>query len=308
MRRASLCVLLAAAGCHHDPDAGAPALTRVMEAATPAAVPTAAATVPHVPRVTLDGELHELPAAPAGTGPRLFAKALRAWVFAAPSASANKLGYLRAGAWSPTTAKAAGFDGCPGGWFHIEPEGFVCAGPTATTDPNDKTVIATEGTLPDVSRRLPYVYGTVRKPGPIYGRVPTGPELAQAEPDLAERMSTWLAADGEVGARYAPQVWLGGATPPDAAQAWASQQSDALPKFLELAAKGTSDAVVDHMRPKVGYSLLETFLSSGRRYGVTSDLTLVPIDRLRPIQGSSFHGVEIGKGIALPFAFVRSPD
>src|SRR5450432_81312 len=311
MRRAGLFMLLAAAGCHHDPDPGAPAMTRVVEAATPATPAAAVAAVPaapHVPRVTLDGVLHDVASAPATNGPRLFAKALRAWVFAAPSASANKLGYLRAGAWSATTAKPAGFDGCPGGWFHVEPDGFVCAGPTATTDPNDKTVIATEGTLPDVSRRLPYVYGTVRKPGPIYGRVPTGPELAQAEPDLAERMSTWLAADGEVGARYAQQVWLGGATPPDAAQAWASKQSDALPKFLELAAKSTSDAVVDHMRPKVGYSLLETFLSGGRRYGVTSDLTLVPIDRLRPIQGSSFHGVEIGKGIALPFAFVRSPD
>ncbi len=62
------------------------------------------------------------------------------------------------------------------------------------------------------------------------------------------------------------------------------------------------------MKPKVGYSLLETFLSAGRRYGVTSDLTLVPIDRQRPIQGSSFHGVEIGTEIKLPFAFVRSPD
>ncbi len=311
MRRASLLVLFIAAGCHHDPDPGAPALSVVVESATPApsaAASTAPPVAARLPRVTLDGALHDTATLPASTGPRLFAKALRAWVFAAPSASANKLGYLRAGAWSPTTAKAAGFDGCPGGWFHVEPDGFVCAGPTATTDPNDKTVIATLGTLPDVSRRLPYVYGTVRKPGPIYGRVPTGPELAQAEPDLAERMSTWLAADGEVGARYAPQVWLGGASPPDAAQAWATKQSDTLPKFLELAAKGTSDAVVDHMRPKVGYSLLETFLSSGRRYGVTSDLTLVPIDRLRPIQGSSFHGVEVGKGIALPFAFVPSPD
>ena len=186
----------------------------------------------------------------------------------------------------------------------------MCAGPTATTDARDPVVIATQGTLPDISRRLPYIYGTVRKPGPIYGRVPSATELAQAEPDLAERMSTWLAADGEVGARYAPQVWLGGSTPPpDAAQAWANHSSDPLPKFLELPAKaGDASTIVDRMKPKVGYSLLETFLNAGRRYGVTSDLTLVPIDRLRPIQGSSFHGVEIGKGVSLPFAFVRSPD
>jgi hypothetical protein len=301
------CVALSAA-CQHDPVGSTPVLSRVVESAAPA--PSAPAPVaPRLPRVTLDGEVHAPAPEPVAPGPRVFAKALRVWVFATPSTGATKLGYLRAGASSVTTAKASGFDGCPGGWFHVEPEGFVCVGPSATTDPTDKTVIATLGTQPDVSRRLPYIYGTVRKPGPIYGRVPSEAELAQVEPELAERMNTWLAAEGEVGARYAPQVWLGGVTPPDAAEAWASKRSDPLPKFLEIA-KGANgaDAVVDHMRPKVGYSLLETFLSAGRRYGVTSDLTLVAIDRLRPIQGSSFHGVEIGKGIALPFAFVRSPD
>jgi len=314
MRRASVAaVLLVAGGCHHDPQ-GEPALTRVVESAQAAPAASASAPAPaaaSIPRVTLDGALHEAAAPSDGAGPHLFAKALRAWVFATPSASAPKLGYLRAGATSPTSAKAAGFDGCPGGWFHVEPEGFVCAGPTATTDANDPVVIATLGTLPDVSRRLPYIYGTVRKPGPVYARVPSAAELAQAEPDLAERMSAWLAADGEVGARYAPQVWLAHGTPAlDAAQAWANQSSDPLPKFLDLAARSSAgaSAVAERMKPKVGYSLLETFLSNGRRYGVTSDLTLVPIDRLRPIQGSSFHGVEIGKDVNLPFAFVRSPD
>ena len=278
-----------------------------MSAPEPAVAPPA----PRAPKVTLDGALHEAPAADAPAGPRLFAKALRAWVLAAPSASAPKLGYLRAGASSATSAQATGFDGCPGGWFPVVPEGFVCAGPTATRDASDPVVIATRGTRPEIARRLPYIYGTVRKPGPVYGRIPNAEELAQAEPGLTERITTWLSAEGEVGARYAPQVWFGSGVPlVDAAQAWANQTSDPLPKFLELALQAGrgGPAVVDRMKPKVGYSLLETFLSSGRRYGVTSDLTLVPVDRLRPIQGSSFHGVEIGKEIELPFAFVRAPD
>jgi hypothetical protein len=318
MRNASLLALLIAVGCHRDPDGHAPALSRVVEAAPTAALSSGSVLAevnraPHLPRVSLDGTFHPEPPQAPRPGPRIYAKSLRAWVFATASASANKLGYLRAGASSATTAKAAGFDGCPGGWFPIEPEGFVCAGPAATTDAHDSVVVATQGTLPDVSHRLPYVYGTVRRPGPIYGRVPTETELAQAEPDLSERMSAWLAADGEVGAHYAPQVWLGGKEPPDAAAAWQAHTSDPLPKFLSAGGTPTGvgaggAAVVDHMKPKVGYSLLETFLSAGRRYGVTTDLTLVPIDRLRPIQGSSFHGVEIGKGVVLPFAFVRSPE
>jgi hypothetical protein len=318
MRAIALALLLTAVACRRDVVGPAPpAMSRVSSAAaaivTTSQVPEASARLAR-PRVTLDGEAHD-PLSPVvaadSVAPRLFARALRAWIFSAPAGSATKLGYMRAGASSATTAKPSGFDGCAGGWFPVEPEGFVCAGPTATMDARDPAVIATQGTLPDVTRRLPYIYGTVRKPGPIYGRVPTATELAESEADLSERMSTWLAAEGEIGARYAPQVWLGGTLPaPDALHAWASQSSDALPQFLQLAARATSGAspVVEHMKPKVGYSLLETFLSAGRRYGVTSDLTLLPVDRLRPIQGSSFHGVQIGRDVKLPFVFVRSPD
>lgn len=310
--RCACFILIFAVGCHRDPTDATPPLAKVEESAPSTATSVSASLAkpapPKLPRVALDGTLRLEPPAPVEPGPRIFAKALRAWVSATPSGSAPKLGYLRMGASSPTTAKAAGFDGCPGGWFHVEPEGFVCAGPTATTNAQDPAVLATQGTAPDVSHRLPYVYGTVRKPGPIYGRVPNASELAQAEPDLNERMSAWLSADGETGASYAPQVWLGGAEPTvTAAQAWQTHASDPLPKFLGNVS-ATGSPVADHMKPKVGYSLLETFLSAGRRYGVTTDLTLVPIDRLRPIQGSSFHGVEIGKEVKLPFAFVRSPD
>ena len=320
MRTASLPLLLLIVACHRDPDSSAPVLSRVVEsefAVGPSASASAVEVKPaplRAPRVGLDGQSRLEGSSAPQLGPRIFAKSLRAWVFATPSASAAKLGYLRAGASSGTTAKAAGFDGCPGGWFQIEPEGFMCAGPTATLDARDPVVVATQGSQPDLARRLPYIYGTVRRPGPIYARVPSAAELSQAEPDLNERMTTWLAADGEVGAHYAPQVWLGGATPPpDAAQAWQTRQSDPLPTFLAndsaLASVGAGgNAVVDHMKPKVGYSLLQTFLSAGRRYGVTSDLSLVPVDRLRPIQGSAFHGVEIGKSVSLPFAFVRSLD
>jgi hypothetical protein len=314
MRSAGILVLLAV-GCRHDPNGDPPSLSHVAESAPAVSVALSAAPAkpspPRLPRVGLDGAAHLEPAADAAVqpGPRIYAKALRAWIFAAPSASAAKLGYLREGASSATSAKPAGFDGCPGGWFRVEPEGFVCAGPTATTNANDPVVVATHDTLPDITRRLPYIYGTVRRPGPIYGRVPNSAELAEAEPDLNDRIGAWLGADGEIGAKYAPQVWLGAnQTSVDAAQAWQAHTSDPLPKFLSVNGSASGPAVVDHMKPKVGYSLLETFLAGGRRYGVTTDLTLVPIDRLRPIQGSSFHGVEIGKEIELPFAFVRSPD
>jgi hypothetical protein len=65
--------------------------------------------------------------------------------------------------------------------------------------------------------------------------------------------------------------------------------------------------VIERMEPKVGYAFLETFFWQGRRYGVTTEMKLMPTDRFRPIQGSDFHGFEIGKDVKFPFAIVRSP-
>jgi L,D-transpeptidase catalytic domain len=259
--------------------------------------------------------------------PRVYARALRVWIYQKPSNASARLGYMRAGASSPTSPKPAGRDGCNVGWYPVEPEGYVCVGRRATLDANDPVVRATREYRPDPTRKLPYVYGTVRKPGPIYGHLPSDEELERAEPDIAERLEKWLSADGEVGASYAQDVWLGGhGELVDPAKAWKEKLSDALPSFLDESgqipalqedddedaqdpesAQG-NPAVVGRMKSRVGYAFLTTFLWHGRRYGVTTDLAMVPTDRLRPIRGSDFHGFQIGKDVDFPFAIVRRPD
>jgi hypothetical protein len=279
-------------------------------------LPAPAASAPLRPRVDLGGRSEPMAVALVEPGrPRVYAKSLRAWVHERPSRGAARLGYLRAGASSPTDEKAAGHEGCPGGWYTVEPAGFVCVGQTATLDANDPVVLLTREHPPVASRKLPYIYGTVRNPGPVFAHLPTREELAVAEPDIAERMPAWLGAGGEIGASYAQHVWLGGeGTPPDPAEAWSSRRTD---PAAELLRQGSPTRLADHesalsravvvenMRPRVGYSFLHTMFFEGRRYGLANDLTLVPTDRLRPIQGSDFHGLEIGKDIELPFAFVR---
>src|SRR5690606_21722580 len=195
--------------------------------------------------------------------------------------------------------------------------GFVCLGRRATLDANDPIVAATLEHPPDFSRKLPYIYGTVRRPGPVYARLPRREELLSAEPDIEERMRTWLTADGEIGAGYAQQVWLGRpGEVPDPARAWRERTTAGLPEFLRdhasvpniyRKARSPDALVIEQMQPRVGHGFLRTFLHDGRRYGLSTDLRLLPTDRLRPIQGSDFHGVEIGKDIDFPFAFVRSP-
>lgn len=58
----------------------------------------------------------------------------------------------------------------------------------------------------------------------------------------------------------------------------------------------------------MGHAFLDTFYSDGRRYGLTTHLEVAPLDRYRPIEGSTFVGVEIGKDVEFPFAFVRRVD
>ena len=278
------------------------------------------------PAVSLSGQSRPLAVTEVAAGkPRVHARALRAWIYDSPSFRSARLGYLRVGSSVPTESKPAGHDGCKGGWYAVQPDGFICIGKRATLDANDPIVIATREHPPDVSRRLPYIYGTVRKPGPIYGHVPSDDELAKAEPGHEDRMQKWLEADGEVGASYAQDVWLGGRGElVDPAKAWSEKLSDTLPAFLGSGAQIPSlqtddneasddkstgqNLVTDRMRSRVGYSFLQTFLHRGRRYGISTSLEILPTDRLRPIQGSDFHGFEIPKEIDFPFAIVRRPD
>lgn len=290
--------------------AGAPAPVQ-SETSSPAAVSAPA----RPPSVGLDGTFTA--GVPQTAGRKLHARALRSWIYEKPSSSSAKLGYFRAGSSLAVTGGSAGNEGCSGGWFPVAPRGFVCAGGSASFDENDSAVVAYRGLAPDLSRRLPYIYGTVRRPGPIYSRLPTRAEAERAESDLEERMASWLAAEGEIGAGYAQHVWLRGETPPDARAAWEARRSDPLPPFLSAGKllpapedhARHGDLIASRMKPRQGISLLRTLLFEGRRYGVTTDLNVVPTDRLRPIQGSERRGVELGEGgVEFPFAFVRTEN
>jgi hypothetical protein len=196
----------------------------------------------------------------------------------------------------------------------VAPEGFVCLGKEATLDGTDPVARALGPHPPDFASKLPYIYGTVRRPGPVYQRLPTAEELGRAEPDVEDRIQKWLEADGDVSARYAPEVWTGGGPVPDAAEAFREKRSDPPPWFLAGggtapnvtgAVRTESAVVLETMRPRVGYGFVSTLLHQGRRYGVSTELEILPVDRLRAIQGSKHHGFLIGKDVEFPFAIVR---
>jgi len=301
-----------------DPTQQAPALALSLSATQPdpAASSRSELSAAAPARVTLDGTTQALAVTLIEPGPRIYSRAQRTWIYQEPNERSKRLGYLRSGASSPTSKDPRGHDKCKGGWYPIKPSGFVCAGSQATLDASDPVVQATREYPPEADRKLPYVYGTVRRPGVAYKRLPGAEALARAEPDIAERMPKWLDAEGEVGAGYAQDVWTNGAKLHDPREAWEQKLSFGVPDFLKdsqlapsfLKAQASDGVIAEAMQPRVGYSFLRTFLFEGRRYGLTTDLQLIPTDRLRPIRGSDFHGVRIGSEVEFPFAFVRRTD
>lgn len=265
------------------------------------------------PVVDLSGEVSHLSVATVERGPRIYSRHLLLWVHEKPSKSSRRLGYFRAGSSSPTTTEPVGYDGCKGGWYPIQPQGFSCLDGRATLDPSDPVVALYENSPPRTDQKLPYRYGIVRKPGPAYGRLPALSDLKETEPDFEKRFPEWLSLEGEAGASFRQDVWDWGQTPPDPTQAWKEKLTKGIPELLRTGGllqspKQTprpTTLVMDRLEARVGHSFLETFFSEGRRYGLTTHLEIVPTDRYRPLVGSSFHGVEIGKEYNFPIAFVR---
>lgn len=245
---------------------------------------------------------------------RIVALAWETKVYAKPSDSSKVLGYLRAGAVVPASSAVAA--SCTGGlWYAIAPQGYVCSDPSnATTNANHDLARALARRA-DVNERLPYMYGVVRRPGPLYGRLPTRAEAAAAEVDLEARIKDWLAAPSEDGAAFRTDYWMRGkgrpATPPLAL--WDAKTTEDVPFYLENARfpfdiTGTNKGnavVVGATKNHNGLALVDTVVFEGRRYGITSDLLVFPVDRMRPIEGSAFKGVRIPEDVDFPFAIVR---
>jgi len=238
-------------------------------------------------------------------------------IHARPDPSSKRLGSLRAGAIVAAAAEPAGTAGCPGGWRAIEPVGYVCLGRGATADLSHPIVRAA-ARRPDYAHRLPYMYGTCTRGGPIYAQLPTKADLEKYEPHLEQHLRKWR-NDKKSGAHYGLDVWLRYArkpTPPawEAYEQGLSDEDEDIPWFLRAGGrvpdlsgllKEADGAKIGQIDRRTGRSFIYSLLYQGRRYNVTPDLVVIPADRFRPIRGSSFHGWQIPADIELPFAAIR---
>ncbi|WP_437592162.1 L,D-transpeptidase [Sorangium sp. So ce1000] len=267
------------------------------------------------------------------------------WVFAEPRWTSRRIGYLRAGAVVARRPEPSGRSSCADGWYRIEPNGYVCIGASATLNIHDLAVEASSRrpvrrfaspALPVVRGEaapataaqagaaapataaqaseiahataaqageaaallggLPYTYVMSRSPTPpLYARLPDEAEQRSAEPDLAAHL-------------------LRAATAARAPDFVAPPPPDATPSVLlygrpapGLAGDRRSpDALVlGRARTRSGFALLSTFDHDGRRFGLTTDLAVLPLDRTRVIRPSAFVGLKLPEDVTLPVAFAR---
>ena len=212
-------------------------------------------------------------------------------VRALPSFDAQKIGFLRVGAVVPREAEPAGFEQCAAGWYRIEPDGYVCVGSAATLDIQHPLVAAAR-VRPDRDAPLPYVYGMARKPTPpFYVKVPTRDEQQRYEPDLAAHLARsdsdrWHFARKEP----VPELIRGGRLSPTV------RRLDYPKPIVSLG----------RARGQAGFALLHFFEAQERGWALDAELEVLPLDRLEPVEPSTFQGVVLDDEMKLPVVFVRT--
>jgi hypothetical protein len=214
-------------------------------------------------------------------------------VYERPSFKSQKIGYLRAGAQVRRDAEPAGYEGCKLGFYRVMPQGYVCVGPTATLDPQNP-VAQFSRVRPDRSAAMPYLYARSLYPTPpFYTRLPSKLEQQQQEVELARHL--------EANTRYA----------------WRNAQIDQTPPFLLAGGQAptpfgyaheANKLTIGRALPDSSFALLAIYDHQGRRFGLTTDMSLLPLDRMKPVAPSTFHGLALGSGVTLPVVFVRAKN
>jgi len=277
--------LLAAMGVScSGPEQQVPRSVRVIE--RPSVARVAVAPVAVAPRPSpVDEAPASPPPAPPLPPPELVALAREVVVYQEPNRRSEKLGYLRLGARVARSREPSGRDGCSGGWYRIMPYGFACSGPAASIDPNEPVAVLAR-TRPDRNAALPYAYGRSKPvPPPLYATLPSAAEAKVIEGRAPGAATEWLDLESAP-----PHELVAPGRPLPAPLGYARTAAVTPPRAL----------------PDAGFALLDVFDHDGRRFGLTTDLDLVPLDRLTRVTASAFHGLPLGGEVTLPVAFTRT--
>jgi lipoprotein-anchoring transpeptidase ErfK/SrfK len=285
-------------GAQPDPSAHDGAMSEVRSAegsaATPApAVPTGSA-VPSAPQ--LGSADDNLPFTPDGT--RVASVAWRTWIYTNVSKQRTRYGYLRAGAIVDARGPALKNDGCEGGWYRVNPRGFVCVGLGASLNLQDPVTLASVN-RPVRGHSAPYLYALANETPPLlYFKLPSKAQMKEAEGyDVTVRSANFL----ERIRTESKQSLVGDlASPPDFL---ANGQKLDKPYGVKQPVRRLVDA--GPSSADSGFAISKNFLWENRAFGLTTELDIIALDRVKLVTPSEFHGVELLEGETLPVGFVK---
>ncbi len=280
MRRAALCAAIAATfavACRAGEPPGRHSTdphTSTVARPTTFAASVVASSAPHEEGPSPEDE--------PGHGAKIGSIAMRTWVYDEPRDGSRKLGYLRAGAAIDRAERSAGADGCEGGWYRVAPRGYVCVGKGATLDLDDPIVQA----APHGPRRgepTPYLYVMSSSPPPhFYFRLPSEGDQTRVEgPTVKTHIIEHRGLFSTYPADPVPPFLLDGHDLPIPY----GSNKDLSYSVHRGSAKESS-----------AFGLITTFDWTERRFGLTTELDLIPLDRTKPAIISKIHGVKIEDG------------
>lgn len=237
-----------------------------------------------------------LPFSPDGT--KLASIAWRNWIYTDVGRERTRYGYLRAGQVVDVRGPPLVNDGCEGGWYRVNPRGFVCVGKGATKDLSHPVVVAS-ATRPVRGQGLPYVYAMAGEVPPLlYFRLASKEEIEKVEGEgslgRAARFRAALPVNGlskVLGEPGPPPEFLG--------------TNRALEKPYGVERKLHFSVHAGRAAVDSGFAVARVFAHEGRVWGLTTELDVIALDRTKVVRPSAFHGVELGEGETLPVAFIE---
>jgi hypothetical protein len=239
-----------------------------------------------------------LPFAPDGT--KLASTAWRTWIYTDTGPKRTRYGYLRVGSVVDARGPAIENSGCEGGWYRINPRGFVCIGMGATLDLQHPSVVASP-VRPVRRQSLPYLYAIAGEVAPLlYFRLASREQMLAAEGEVIFGRAHNFRERLRVNDALAKVLGPLGPPPPFVSEKSKLEKPYGTKRGLHFSAHAGRAA------PETGFSIAQVFEWQDRVFGMTTELELIGLERTKPVVPSEFHGLELVEGQGLPVAFVRA--
>jgi lipoprotein-anchoring transpeptidase ErfK/SrfK len=244
--------------------------------------PKATAPAPSGSAGLVEGELPIGPAYEVGEegGVSVAAIARPVWIYDGPEQSTHRLGYLNPGmvvrrAEQPVAITRR----CRAGWYRVAPRGFLCMNPTEVTADLSHPVAVSYVHQARRGDPLPYLYGRVRSAPPaLYGKAPSRLDQRVAEDDLNEHLE-----------KVSSQTFVPGPLKPEPLPATLAQGAW-LPKAQNVVHRRQRGAIRGFANPRSSFAIFSIHDIGGRLFGLSTDLDLIALDRLRLVQATRIHG------------------